>query len=37
MLSPDFEGLILGQFLACAAWLIADAITGTTGNLVFVY
>jgi hypothetical protein len=30
-------GLILGQFLACAGWVIVDALTGSTGNLVFVY
>ncbi len=30
-------GLILGQFLACAAWLVVDAITGTTGNMIYVY
>ncbi len=30
-------GLILGQALACAGWLVVDAITGTTGNLIFVY
>ncbi|MFW6438044.1 MAG: DUF6785 family protein [Armatimonadota bacterium] len=30
-------GLILGQALACAAWLVVDAITGTTGNMIFVY
>ncbi len=30
-------GLLLGQFLACTAWLIVDAITGATGNLIFVY
>ncbi|MFW5866660.1 MAG: DUF6785 family protein [Armatimonadota bacterium] len=30
-------GLILGQALACAGWLIVDAITGSTGNLIFVY
>lgn len=30
-------GLILGQALACAGWLIADAITGSTGNMIFVY
>lgn len=30
-------GLILGQFLACAAWLVVDAITGATGNMIFVY
>ncbi len=30
-------GLILGQFLTCTAWLIVDAITGSTGNLIFVY
>lgn len=30
-------GLILGQALACAGWLIVDAITGSTGNMIFVY
>lgn len=30
-------GLILGQFLGCAGWLVVDAITGTTGNMIFVY
>ena len=30
-------GLILGQALACAGFLIADAITGTTGNMLYVY
>lgn len=30
-------GLILGQFLGCAGWLVVDAITGTTGNVIFVY
>lgn len=30
-------GLILGQFLACTGWVIVDAITGATGNLIFVY
>ncbi|MGD9494977.1 MAG: DUF6785 family protein [Armatimonadota bacterium] len=30
-------GLILGQSIACAGWLIVDAITGTTGNMIFVY
>ncbi len=30
-------GLILGQALACAGFLIADAITGSTGNMIFVY
>jgi len=30
-------GLILGQFLTCTAWLVVDAITGSTGNLIFVY
>jgi len=30
-------GLILGQFLACAGWVIVDAITGSTGHLIFVY
>jgi len=30
-------GLIFGQFMASAAWLVVDAITGTTGNLVYVY
>ena len=30
-------GLILGQFLACTGWVIIDAITGATGNLIFVY
>lgn len=30
-------GLIFGQFMASAGWLVVDAITGTTGNLVYVY
>ncbi|MGC9317134.1 MAG: DUF6785 family protein [Armatimonadota bacterium] len=30
-------GLILGQFLTCAAWLVVDAVTGATGNMVYVY
>ena len=30
-------GLIFGQFMASAFWLVLDAITGTTGNLIYVY
>jgi hypothetical protein len=30
-------GLILGQALACAGWLVVDAIVGSTGNMIFVY
>ncbi len=30
-------GLILGAALGAAGWLVVDAITGTTGNLIFVY
>ena len=30
-------GLILGQALVCAGWLVVDAITGSTGNMIFVY
>ncbi|MGI5817854.1 MAG: DUF6785 family protein [Armatimonadota bacterium] len=30
-------GLILGQAVACAGWLVVDAITGSTGNMIFVY
>ena len=34
---PVLLGLILGQSLGCSAWLIVDGLTGTTGNLIFVY
>ena len=30
-------GLILGQFLACAGWVVVDAVTGATGHMIFVY
>jgi len=34
---PVLLGVILGQSLGCAGWLVVDAITGTTGNLIYVY
>jgi len=34
---PVLLGLILGQSLGCSGWLIVDGLTGTTGNLIFVY
>lgn len=36
-LLPMLLGLIVGQSLGCAGWLVADGIMGTTGNLIFVY
>jgi len=36
-LLPVVMGLILGQSLGCAGWLIVDGILGKTGNLVFIY
>ncbi len=30
-------GLIFGQFMAAAGWLVVDTVTGTTGNLIYVY
>ena len=34
---PAFLGIILGQAVGCAGWLIVDGIAGTTGNMVYVY
>ena len=34
---PLLLGLVLGQSLGCAGWLVVDGILGKTGNLVFVY
>ncbi len=36
-LLPLLLGLVLGQSLGCAGWLVADAILGKTGNIIFVY
>ena len=36
-LLPLLLGLIVGQSLGCAGWLVADGIMGATGNLIFVY
>lgn len=32
-----FMGAILGQFLGSGAWLVIDALTGSTGNMLYVY
>ena len=32
-----FMGIILGQFIGCSLWLIIDALTGSTGNMIYVY
>ena len=32
-----FMGVILGQFIGSTLWLIVDAVTGTTGNMIYVY
>jgi hypothetical protein len=36
-LLPLFLGLILGQCLGSALWVVIDAALGHTGNLVYVY
>jgi len=34
---PFFLGIILGQFVVGGFWLVLDAFTGMTGNVVPVY
>jgi len=36
-LTPLFLGAILGQFMACAFWVVVDAFTGSSGNMLYVY
>jgi len=36
-LLPLMLGVILGQSLGCAGWLLADGLLGTTGNLLVAY
>jgi len=34
-LRPFFVGLVVGEFLGVALWLVVDACTGTTGHALF--